>query len=181
MINEALYHPERAVFRARTGGAFNFPNGNGVIVKGTGSGSGQTFPEVGTVPQARTFEANVLIETEGVNVLGNANCDFEAFGIKVGDYLWNGGAGGSAVRRIKAIASATRLELEQEFPSDLTDSPLFVCGTQDFKLIVIDNTHVSEDATVQEAPLAAGKNFLDGGAPVAYDAGSATLEITAHR
>ncbi len=179
MINETLWHDERGTFRAITGGAYNFPMGDGSIRKGDGGvGSGQDFPNAGTIPVAREVEG-LTLSTEGVDVRGSA--DFPST-IKVSDYLYNGGAGGShEVREIESI-DGTLIKLKQGFSVDITDSIVLICGRQDLKMIVINNVHASTSALLQEAPIAAGKTFLNGGAPVSYDASSGgTLEITVHK
>lgn len=179
MINETIWHDERATYRAITGGAYNFPMGDGSIVKGDGGvGSGQDFPAAGTIPIAREIES-ITISTNDRDVRASANFPTT---IKVGDYLYNGGAGGShEVREIEMI-DGTMMKLKQGFSVDINDSIVLVCGRQDLKMIVINNVHASTSALLQEAPIAFGKTFLNGGAPVSYDTSAGgTLEITVHK
>ena len=178
MINETNWHDEKGVYRARTGAAFVFPDAEGNLVQGNGSGSG-VFPLIGTIPMAK--QGAGLITTDGVNVLGDDDVNFETDGVKQGDFLYNGGAGVAAVRKIVSVLDSKRLILEGAFPADLTDSPVLVCGRQDFKLIVVDNTHEDADAIIQEAAFSSGKNFLNGGAPIAYNATSSQLDFTCHK
>lgn len=178
MINETLWHDERATFRAVTGAAYNFPMGDGSIRKGDGGvGSGQDFPTAGTIPVARQI-TGLTLSTNGVDVRGTA--DFPTT-IKVGDYLYNGGAGGSHEVREIASIDGTMMKLKQGFSVNINASLVLVCGRQDLKMIVIDNTSTDEDALIQEAPFGPGRNFLNGGSPITYNAQSATLQITVHK
>jgi hypothetical protein len=179
LLNETIFHDERGTYRAKAGGAYNFPMGDGSIRKGDGSGgSGQTFPAAGTIPFAREVEG-LTLSTHGVDVRGSA--DFPTT-IKVSDWLYNGGAGGShEVREIESI-EGTLIKLKQAFSVDINASIVLVCARQDLKKIVIENVHATTSALVQEATLGPGKRFVNGGAPVTYNqAGGGTLEFTVHK
>lgn len=164
MINEALWHDERATFRAVTGVMSTFPNAQGSIER-------FVLPTIGTIPLARTFTGT--IESDGRMVRGTGTF-FIRDGIKKDDYLYDDVG---AVRRITNIISEDLLEIEYEFPTDVDGINVLVCERQTFKMITWQNT--SEGiGIVQEVLLAVGERGLNGGAPIAYDAGSSSAQIS---
>lgn len=173
MFNETEWYAEKGTYRARTGGAFNFPQGDGTILKGTGVGSGEQFPYKGTVPLARLLDG--LISSTGVKVRGDDDANFDQ--LKKGDYLYDG----NVLREILYVETSKLLTLKEEFPSDVEDITIQVCECQNLKAIYAKNVHTSEDAILQEAPFAPGQTFLNGGAPISYDASLGDIEFTVHR
>lgn len=170
MINESLYHPELQVFRATTGGAYNFPKAYGVVVNGT------VFPNVGSIPQGTPKNGTII--SEGVNVRGFGTLFTSQ--IQQGDFIY----AKNVVRRVTAVISDTLLVLNQGFPTDITSPAItpIVCSPQTFKMVTIRNVHASAAAILQEASVAAGAvKQISGGSPLSYDATSGTLEIEAHK
>lgn len=173
MFNETKWHDEQGTYRALTGGAFNFPQGDGSVLSGNGSGSGNQFPYKGTIPLARILDG--LISSTGKAVRGDIDANFDQ--LKVNDYLYDG----SVLRQIDYIQTSKLLFLKEAFPSDVVDITIRVCGRQDLKAIYAKNTHASESAILQEAQFAAGGTFLNGGAPISYDASLGDIEFTVHK
>lgn len=168
MINETFSHSESGVFRAVTGGAYNFPNSYGDIAIGS------SFPRKGTIPIANTWPGT--FKTGGKCVRGTST---EFTKLLVGSYLYDG----SVLRQIDYILSDTMMFLKQAFPSDVSvAAAVKICERQFFKLIVCDSTHATESAILQEAPFRPGIKFFDGGSPVSYDASSAgEVSFSAHQ
>lgn len=163
MINETLWHDERAIFNAVTGQSSNFPQGDGTVTE-------DTFPAKGTIPLARTMTGT--IESDGVNVLGTGTL-FETE-LAVGDYLYDDDG---AVRQIKHIESETKLTLRQAFPSDVSGIDVLYCQRQRFKMVTIESTGTVA-AILQEAPFAVGRRIVTGGAPFTYDASDSNAQIS---
>lgn len=170
MINETLFHPEVAVFRAQTGGAYNFPKAYGVVVNGT------SFPTIGSIPQATPKNGTIISQGKNVRGIGTSFTTQ----MQIGQYIY----AKNVVRRITLIISDTLLEINQAFPTDITSpavTPL-ICEPQTYKMVYVKNTHASTAAVVQEAPMASGAQMVEGGSPFSYDAsGGGTLEIEAHK
>jgi hypothetical protein len=168
MLNETLFHAEEATFRAVTGSAYNIPNAYGEIVKGS------AFPTKGTMPSAVTREGT--FKSEGKAVRGT-NSQFTK--LLQGSYLYNG----DVLRQIDHVVSDDLLFLKQAFPADVSvATTVKVCDRQFYKKIYAKNTHASTSAIIQEAPLVSGDEFVNGGAPVAYDAsGGGQLSFTVHQ
>lgn len=178
LLNETIFHDEKGTYRARAGGAFNFPMGDGSLRRGDGGvGSGQTFPVAGTIPIAR--QVSGTLSTSGTEVRGST--DFSTT-IKQGDWLYNGGAGGVHQVREIAMVDGKIMKLKQAFSTDIVSSIILVCARQDLKKIVVENVHASTNAILQEALFGFGKRFENGGAPITYDqTGGGTLEFTVHK
>jgi len=167
MINETLFHAEQGTFRAVTGGAYNLPNSYGNIVYGA------TFPVIGTIPLAVTYEGT--IKSTGKTVRGTGT-QFTRF--IEGSYIYAGGV----LRQIDYVNSDTMLTLKQAFFPDLTsDTALKICERQYFKKIYAKNTHASAAAVLQEAPLAPGMEMTNGGAPVSFDGTSSQISFNLHQ
>lgn len=167
MFNETKWYAETATYRAVTGVSASFPQPNGKITVAT-------FPTKGTVPIAKTPAGT--INSDGVNVVGTGT----AFGssVKKGDFLYNG----TVIRKIQDVIDDTHLVLSQEFPSDLSGETLKVCECQFFKAIYAHSSDPDADATaLQEAPFRSGGTFLNGGAPIAYDATAGEISFTVHK
>jgi hypothetical protein len=155
MINETLFHAEESNFRAVTGGAYNIPNAYGEIMKGS------SFPAKGTIPIAVTHVGTFSSEGKAVRGTGTSFTN-----LIQNSFLYNG----DVLRKIDYVVSDTLLFLKQEFPANATDLDVLVCERQFFKMVMASNSHASEAATLQEAPLAAQDRQLTGGAPFSYDA-----------
>lgn len=171
MFNETFFHAEQAVFRASTGGAYNLIGAYGVMTKGT------VFNTKGAMP-IPTGKSGTIYST-GKGVRGNSTLFLSQ--MKPGDYIY----AKDVVRRIDYIVSDTLLFLTQEFPTDIASGapviPL-ICEQQFYKSIYAKNTHASTSAVLQEAPMAPGQTFLNGGAPVSFDAsGGGTIEFQLHK
>lgn len=169
MFNETPFHAEVATFRAQTGGAYNIQGAYGLMVRGS------SFPTKGSIPIA-TGKSGTIIST-GKKVRGDANTRFLSE-MREGDYLYHK----DVVRRIAYVESDYMLTLTQEFPTDITVAVIpLVCESQFYKAIYAKNTHASADAILQEAPITPGNTFLNGGAPISYDASSGELEFQVHK
>jgi hypothetical protein len=173
MINETISHDEFAVFRATTGGAYNFPFAYGVIAKGT------PFPVKGSIPVATQHYGN--IKSTGKQVLG-IGTKFEL--LNPGDYLYHKDVVRQIDYIIAPVAGATYqlLYLTEAFPSDITigETPL-VCHRQTFKKVQAFNTSASTAAILQEAPLKPAEDrLISGGAPISYDATAGEISFTVH-
>lgn len=169
MINEALYHPEVGIWRATTGGAYNFPGAYGTIY------SGSAFPPKGAIPQPTGKNGTII--SQGLKVRGTGTLFLSQ--MKPGDYIY----AKDVVRRIDYIESDTLLTLVQAFPTDIATgiSPL-ICEQQTYKMIYAKNVHTSTAAVLQEAPFSSGNTHVSGGAPLSYDAsGGGTIEFEGHK
>lgn len=167
MFNETKWFAETATFRAVTGQSSNFPQPDGTIVVAT-------FPEIGTIPIAK--EPGGTIESEGVNVRGTDT----TFGLSVkkGDFIYDQ----NVLREVADVITETLLVLKQAFPSDVSASTdLKVCSPQDVKSIHAISSDASVAAILQEAPFRAGNVFLNGGAPISYDATNGEISFTVHK
>jgi hypothetical protein len=173
MLNETKWFAENATYRAVTGGAFNFPLGDGTIESGDGVGSGNQFPYKGTVPRARILPG--LISSTGVMVRGDDDANFDH--LKKGDYLYDG----NVLREILVIDTSKLLTLKEAFPSDVEDITIQMCERQLYKKIRAKSTHSSNAAILQEASFKAGDEFENGGAPISYDASVGEISFTVHR
>lgn len=177
MYNETKWYDERATYRAITNGAYNFPMGVAGLVKGDGGvGSGSDFPIKGTIPVAMVRTGT--ISSNGVEVRGSDDADFSQ--IKPDDYLYDG----NVVRRIKSVCDDPGnklIELWQAFPSNVNGIAIQHCERQFFKAIYAHSTHDSDSAILQEAPFRPGSTFLNGGAPISYDATSGEISFTCHK
>lgn len=174
MINETISHDEFAVFRATTGGAYNFPFAYGIIQKGS------PFPLKGSIPVATQHYGT--IKSTGKNVIG-IGTKFEL--LNPGDYLYHK----DVVRQIDYIIAPVpgstyqNLVLTEAFPSDITvgETPL-VCKRQTFKMLFAESVDTAADAILQEAPFAFGTGkSLSGGAPISYDATNGKISFEAHQ
>lgn len=169
MFNETIFHAEVATFRASTGGAYNLIGAYGVMVSGT------VFPAKGSIP-IPTGKSGTIIST-GKGVRGTGTLFTSQ--MKPGDYIYSK----DVVRRIDYIVSDTLLFLTQGFPTDISVAVIpLICEQQFYKAIYCKNTHATTAGVLQEAPMAAGQTFLNGGSPVAYDtSGGGTLEFQLHK
>lgn len=164
MLNETISQQEYAAFRAVTGSVYNMPDAYGEIQRGN------SFPRKGTIPNAVTREGT--FKSTGKNVRGT-NTQFTK--LLQGSYLYDG----NAVRQIDYVVSDDLLVLRQGFPSDVAvATTVKVCERQFFKSIYGKNTDASATAYIQESPFRPGDVFLDGGAPIAYDASGSYGEIS---
>lgn len=167
MINERVWKPEDAVYRAVTGQTSNFPDSDGTFTSGA-------FPTKGTIPKA--VAKTGTITSTGTNVLGSSTL-FETEA-KIGDFIYDPDAAVSAVRRITKILSNTMLEIASAFPVDIdAGSPFQVCEKQYFQMVYAKSTG-SADAELQETTFRVNDTSLTGGAPLAYDASASNAEIS---
>lgn len=170
MINETLYHPESSIWRATTGGAYNFPSAYGIIASGT------VFPNKGAIPVPTNKNGTII--SQGKKVRGTGTL-FLTQQIKPGDFIY----AKEVVRQVDYVESETLLTLKQAFPTDIaTGVSVLVCEQQTYKMVYAKNTHASSAGVLQESPMAAGNTHLSAGAPFSYDfSGGGTLEIEAHK
>lgn len=167
MINETLFHAENNTFRAVTGGAYNFPNSYGDIIKGS------SFPIKGTIPVSLAYPGT--FKSTGKNVRGTGT-QFTRF--IIGSYLYDG----NVLRQIDYVVSDTFLVLKQGFPSDVaSDTSVRICERQYFKMIIAMSTHATQSATLQEAPFRPNDRVVNGGSPWSYDATSGEISFEAHQ
>lgn len=165
MINETMFHPEFATFRAVTGGAYNFPNSYGDIV------SGSSFPVKGTIPISLQYPGT--FKTTGKTVRGT-NTAFTQF--ILGSYLYDG----NVLRQIDYVVSDNMMVLKEAFPADISVATnVRICERQFFKMIIAMNTHTSASATLQEAPFLPNDRVVNGGAPYSYDATGSQISFQA--
>lgn len=168
MFNELLNHPEVAIFRAQTGGAYNIIGAYGIMARGS------SFPVKGAIP-IPTGKSGTIIST-GKKVRGTGTL-FKSQ-MKPGDYIY----AKEVVRRIDYIENDYMLTLTQAFPTDISVAVIpLVCEQQFYKAIKVKNTHASADAIYQEAPITPGNVEFSGGAPISYDATGSELEIQVHK
>lgn len=168
MMNETMWHSEKQVFRAVTGGAYNIPGAYGIIIYGS------IFPTKGTIPIS-TPKAGTII-SQGKNVRGSSTTF--TTDLQNEDFIHANGV----VRKIDYIVSDTLLVLTEGFPSDITSAHgLRVCSPQIYRSIYIKNTDTTNAAVLQEASLVSGDVSFNGGAPLSYDATSGQLSIEVTR
>lgn len=167
MFNERTWHPESGVFRAVTGGAYNLVGAYGLIVYGT------SFPRIGSIPPATPKPGTII--SQGPNVRGT-NTSFLT-DVKEGYFIY----AKHVVRRVRHVISDTLLVLESGFPTDIASlgEGLWICRPQTYSSVYIKSTG-SADPTLQGAPFRQNDTFLDGGAPISYDAtnGELSFEVT---
>lgn len=168
MFNETMWHAERGVFRAVTGGAYNIPGAYGIIIYGS------VFPTKGTIPIS-TPKAGTII-AQGKNVRGSGTTFLTD--VRAGDYLH----ANDVVREVDYVVSDTLLVLKSGFPTDITSAHgLRVCTPQIYKSIYAKSTDGSNNATLQEAPFVSNDVSVNGGAPISYDAGSGQISFEVTR
>ena len=160
MFNQNIWYDEKATYRAVTNASGYFPRADGVPTVAT-------FPIKGTIPIARDAQPSGTIDSDGTNVMAVSGVDFTTGSIKVGDYLYNGDA---QIRKITAILSKDLLTIESPFTAALSGADVLICERQFFVSIHARNTHASDAAILQESTFIAGDSFLNGGAPIVYDA-----------
>lgn len=167
MYNETKWYAEKETFRAVTGASANFPQGDGTIEVGT-------FPAKGTIPIAK--EPGGTIISEGLYVRGTDTTFMTS--VKKGDFIYDE----DVLREVANVLSDILLELKQEFPTDISVAiDLKVCSPQDIKAIYAHSTHGSDSSILQEAPFRPGSTFLNGGAPISYDATAGEISFTVHK
>lgn len=74
-----------------------------------------------------------------------------------------------AVRLVKRVHSDVLAELEYAFPASVTAQAVKVPPHGKYRQIYAESTGTSQPAVLQDAPFRPGQNFLNGGAPVAYN------------
>jgi len=167
MFNETMWHSEKQVFRAVTGGVYNIPGAYGIIAYGN------VFPLKGTIPIA-TPKAGTII-SQGKNVRGSGTSFTTS--LQREDFIYANGV----VRKIDEIISDTLLILVEGFPSDITSAHgLWVCSPQIYKSIYAKSTDSTNNAILQEATFVKDDVSVTGGAPLSYDAtqGQISFEVS---
>jgi hypothetical protein len=164
MFNQNVWHAEKAVFRAVTGGAYRLPGPYGTIIYGS------IFPTSGTIPLSSPKAGTII--SQG-NMVRGTSTTFKT-DVQEEDYIHANGV----VRKVRHVISDTLLELEGGFPTDITSAHgLRVCRPQVYNSIYAKSTG-SADATIQEAPFEQNDTFVQGGAPISFNAGSGQIDFT---
>jgi hypothetical protein len=166
MFNETMWHAEKQTFRAVTGGAYNIPGAYGIQVYGA------VFPAIGTIPISNPTSGTII--SQGVAVRGT-NTRFTTE-LSEDDHIH----AKNVVRKISQIMSDTLLFLTAGFPTDITVASSYrVCKPQTYKGIIARSTG-SANATLQESIFVPNDVFVNGGAPISYDAtaGQISFEVS---
>ena len=165
MFNQNQWHAEKQTFRAITGGAYKLIGPYGTIIQGT------TLPLKGTIPLSSPKAGTIT--SQGLNVLGNGTT-FKT-DVQEEDYLH----ANNVVRKVRHVISDTLLVLEQAFPSDISSAHgLRVCRPQVYNAIYAKSTGGTDATALQEVPFADNDTFLNGGAPISYDATAGQIDFT---
>ena len=168
MTSETMWHSEKQVFRAVTGGAYNIPGAYGIMTYGS------VFPTRGTIPIS-TPKAGTII-SQGKAVRGSGTSFLTD--IQNEDFIH----ANNVVRKVDYVVSDTLLYLTEGFPSDLTSANgLRICSPQIYKSIYAKSTDSSNNATLQESPFISGDVSFNMGAPLSYDAGSGQISFEVSR
>jgi hypothetical protein len=168
MFNQNMWHAEKGTFRAVTGGAYRLPGSYGRIIYGS------SFPKQGTIPISHPRAGTIISQGPMVRGVGTSFTT----DIQIEDYIHANGV----VRKVKFIMSDTMLELEGGFPSDITIPVGFrTVMPQQFNSIYAKSTGYSDATALQETPFRQNDTFLNGGAPISYDATSGEIDFTLSR
>ncbi len=150
------------------------------IVTGTTHPYLGAIPAIGTIPLLTTLTGTITTDNSGasagVTVLGSGTIfKTEIF---PGDFIYNNNG---AIRKVRYVFSDTMLELEEAFPSSVAAIALKKSKLSYYNLVLVENTGAAA-GILQEGALAAGsKSFIEGGAPVSYNATGTTFEFTCSR
>lgn len=167
MFNETMWHAEKQTFRAVTGSAYVIPGAYGILVYGS------VFPVVGTIPISNPTSGTII--SQGVAVRGT-NTRFLTE-LSEDDHIH----AKNVVRKISQIVSDTLLYLVGGFPTDITVASSYrVCKPQTYKAIYAKSTG-DADAILQEATFVSQETFLNGGAPISYDATAGEISFQLSR
>lgn len=165
MFNQNEWHAEKAVFRAVTGGAYKLIGPYGTIVQGA------SLPLKGTIPLSSPKAGTII--TQGVMVRGT-NTSFKT-DVREEDFLH----ANNVVRKVRHVISDTLLELEQAFPADISSAHgVWVCRPQVYNSIYAKSTGEADATALQEAPFRQNDTYLQGGAPISYDATAGEIDFT---
>jgi hypothetical protein len=165
MFNQNIWHAEKATFRAITGGPYRLLGPYGTIV------SGASFPSVGTIPVS-SFKAGTII-TQGTMVRGTGTT-FKA-DVQEEDYIH----ASNVVRKVRSVISDTLIELEGAFPTDISVAVgLRICRPQVYNSIYAKSTGDADATSLQETPFPQNETFLNGGAPISYNATAGEIDFT---
>lgn len=165
MFNETMWHAEKAIFRAVTGGPYKLIGPYGTIIQG------DTMPSKGTIPISSPKVGTII--TQGIMVRGT-DTQFRS-DVQEEDFIH----ASDVVRKVRHVISDTLLELEQAFPADITvDVQLQVCKPQVYKSIYAKSSGNADATSLQEAPFKQGDTFVQGGAPISYDATAGQIDFT---
>lgn len=171
MFNQNLWHAEKEVFRAITGGAYRIPGPYGLIAYGN------SFPLRGTIPLSDPKAGTIT--SQGAMVRGSGTT-FKA-DVQEEDFIH----ANNVVRKVKFVISDTLLQLEGGFPTDITSAHgLRVCHPQIFNAIYAKSTGgvSAVDATaLREVPFRVNDTFIGGGAPISYDATAGEISFNLSR
>lgn len=167
MFNETMWHAEKQTFRAVTGGAYNIPFQYGQII------AGAAFPTVGTIPVSDPLTGNVISQGKAVRGTGT----LFTTQLSIDDHIH----AKNVVRKIDHIVSDTLLYVVEQFPTDISVSTAIrVCHPQTYKSIYAKSTG-TVDAILQESPFQENDTFLNGGAPISYDATAGEISFQVSR
>ncbi len=167
MFNETMWHAEKQVFRAVTGGAYNIPFQYGQII------AGSTFPTVGTIPISDPVTGTVISQGRAIRGTGT----LFTTELSIDDHIHAKNVG----RKIDHIVSDTLLFVVEQFPTDISvATAIRACHPQTYKSIYAKSTGVA-NATLQEAPFDPNDTFLNGGAPISYDATAGEISFQVSR
>lgn len=165
MVNETMWHAEKAVFRAITGGPYRMLGPYGTII------SGNTLPAKGTIPVSIP-KAGTFI-TQGVMVRGT-NTKFKS-DVQEEDYIH----ASDVVRKVRHVITDELLELEQAFSADISvGTELRVCRPQVYKEITAKSVGEADATALQEVTFPQDTSVSLGGAPISYDASTGKIDFT---
>lgn len=165
MFNQNEWHAEKSTFRAITGSAYRLPGPYGTIIYGA------VFPAKGTIPLSSPKAGTII--SQGAMVRGTGTT-FKT-DVQEEDYIH----ANNVVRKVKYVISDTLLELEGGFPTDITSAHgLRVCRPQVYNAIYAKSTGSADATAIREAPFRQNDTFLNGGAPISYDATAGEISFT---
>jgi hypothetical protein len=165
MFNQNQWHAEKATFRAVTGGAYRLLGPYGTII------SGSVFPTKGTIPLSSPKAGTIL--STGVMVRGTGTSFLTD--VQQEDYIH----ANNVVRKVRHVISNELLELEAAFPANITTAHgLRVCRPQIYNAIYAKSSGAADVTALQEAPFRQTDTFLNGGAPISFDATAGQIDFT---
>lgn len=169
MFNETMWHAEKQVFRAVTGGAYILPGPYGAVIYGS------SFPRVGTIPVSSPKAGTITSQGTAVRGVGTT---FKS-DIQEEDHIH----AKNVVRKVAHVVSDTLLYLENGFPTDIA-SPgegLRICRPQTYKSVYAKSTGTVDAVALQETPFKQNDTFFGGGAPISYDASVGEIDFSLSR
>jgi hypothetical protein len=165
MFNQNVWHAEKQTFHLVTGGAYRLPGPYGRIIYGS------IFQTKGTIPLSSPKAGTII--SQGVMVRGTSTL-FKT-DVQEEDYIH----ANNVVRKVRHVISDTLLELEGGFPTDITTAHgLRVCRPQVYNSIYAKSSGSADATAIQEAPFRQTDTFLNGGAPISFDATAGEISFT---